>query len=68
MLTDESDTERYQRLARERLALLPTVSRLEGRAALIQMTQVWQRLAEETKELGRAQLASLLKPETGVIR
>jgi hypothetical protein len=49
MLTNESDTERYQRLARECLALLPTVSRPEGRAALIEMTQVWQQLAEETK-------------------
>jgi len=68
MLTNESDTERYQRLARECLAMLPTVSRPEGRAALIEMTQVWQQLAEETKGLGRAQLAFLLKPEIGLIR
>jgi len=68
MLTNESDTERYQRLARECLAMLPTVSRPEGRAALIEMTQVWQQLAEETKELGLSQLASLLKPKTGLVR
>jgi hypothetical protein len=68
MLTNEPDTERYQRLAHECLAMLPTVSRPEARAALIEMTQVWQHLAEETKELGRSQLASLLKPKTGLIR
>jgi hypothetical protein len=68
MLTNESDTERYQRLARECLALLPTVSRPEGRAALIQMTQVWQRLAEETKELNRAQFGVSFEARDGLIR
>jgi hypothetical protein len=58
MPTNESDSERYQRFARECLTMLPTTSRPEARAALIEMTQVWQHLAEETKELGHSQLAS----------
>jgi len=53
MPTNESDAKRYRRLARECVAMLPIVSRPEARATLIEMTHVWQRLADETKELDR---------------
>jgi hypothetical protein len=42
----ESPAERYRRLARECLAILPTVS-VPPRTALIEMAQVWERLAKE---------------------
>jgi hypothetical protein len=50
MPDNESSSERYQRLAHECLAILPTVSSLAARATLIEMAQVWQRLANEYKE------------------
>jgi len=50
MLIKESDAERYQRLARECLAMLPTVSSAPARATLLEMAQVWRRLAEESKD------------------
>jgi hypothetical protein len=43
----ESPAERYRRLARECLALLPTVSSPAARTALIEMAELWERLARQ---------------------
>jgi hypothetical protein len=46
----ESSSAHYRRLAQECLAILPTVTTPGARAALIEMAQVWQRLADEHKK------------------
>jgi hypothetical protein len=50
MPTKESNAERYRRLARECLALLPAVSTPQARAVLIEMAQVWDRLSNESRD------------------
>lgn len=46
-----TSAEEYRRLARECLETARTLSNEEGRAALLQMAQVWQRLADEAESL-----------------
>jgi hypothetical protein len=45
--------EEYRRLARECLEAARTVQNEEGRTALLQMAQVWQRLADEQEDANR---------------
>jgi hypothetical protein len=40
----------YRRLAQECLAMALTLSTLDGRASLVAMAQVWQRLADEQEQ------------------
>jgi len=42
-----SRAEEYRRLAQQCLETARTISSKDGRAILVQMAQVWQRLAEE---------------------
>jgi len=46
-MPDETPAARYQRLARESLETANTFPRGQQRDALIQMAQVWQRLADQ---------------------
>jgi len=46
MPDNEVPAEQYRRLARECLQILPTVLDPAARATLIEIVQVWQRLAE----------------------
>ena len=58
--------EEYRRLARQCLETARTISNEEGRATLVQMAQVWQRLADEvagaTEQLGDEQLVERPAP------
>jgi hypothetical protein len=58
--------EEYRRLARQCLETARTISSEEGRATLLQMAQVWQRLADEvagaTEQLGDEQLVEGTPP------
>jgi hypothetical protein len=47
MVVTRTKAEKYRRLARECLAMTPTVSTEEARASLMAMAQVWLRLADE---------------------
>jgi hypothetical protein len=47
MQDKESPAARYRRLAQECLATANTTANVRARASLIQMAQVWLRLAEE---------------------
>ena len=46
MLDQESPATRYRRLAQECLALVSTIATERTRVALIEMAQIWSRLAE----------------------
>jgi hypothetical protein len=50
MLARESPRTRYRRLAQDCLETAQTIQNTEARTALIEMAQVWQRLANEQKE------------------
>jgi hypothetical protein len=50
MPNHETPVERYRRLAAECLHALNNVSRGDHRDALLQMAQVWQRLADQCDE------------------
>jgi predicted nucleotidyltransferase component of viral defense system len=52
MLDQESPATRYRRLARDCLDLVSTVATEQTRVALIEMAQIWTRLAEshETRQ------------------
>jgi hypothetical protein len=58
--------EEYRRLARQCLETARTISNEEGRATLLQMAQVWQRLADEvagaTEQLGDEQPVEGMPP------
>ncbi len=47
MQSDEPPSERYRRLARECLEMARTTATSDTRPTLIEMAQVWLRLAEE---------------------
>ena len=47
MPDNESPAARYRRLARECLEMARTITSCKRRATLIEMAQVWQRLADE---------------------
>jgi hypothetical protein len=46
MTDNESPAARYRRLARECIAMANTIATEQTRAALVEMAQVWARLAE----------------------
>jgi hypothetical protein len=50
MRDSQSPAERYRRLARECLKVANTFPQDEQRDALLQMAQVWQRLADQYKD------------------
>jgi hypothetical protein len=50
MLDRESPPIRYRRLAQECLETARTVQSAEARTALVEMAQVWNRLADQQKE------------------
>ena len=54
--------EEYKRLAQECLAVALTLSTLDGRASLVAMAQVWQRLAEEQDQ--GTEFGSIAPPTT----
>jgi hypothetical protein len=54
--------EEYRRLAQECLALALTLSTLDGRASLVAMAQVWQRLANEQEQ--GSELGPIAAPTT----
>jgi hypothetical protein len=47
MVENESPAQRYRRLAEERLEVAYTFPEGDRRTVLVQMAQVWQRLADE---------------------
>jgi hypothetical protein len=56
----------YRRLARECLEMARTVTTENARAALIEMAQVWQRLAEEQEaSAASAQQQQQIQPKKG---
>ena len=56
----------YRRLARECLEMARTVTTENARAALIEMVQVWQRLAEEQEaSAASAQQQQQIQPKKG---
>lgn len=50
VLDRESARARYRRLAQDCLETAQTIQNTEARTALIEMAQVWQRLANEQRE------------------
>jgi hypothetical protein len=63
-----SRAEEYRRLAQQCLEMARTISNKDVRATLIQMAQVWQRLAEEQETSGlsdrpRAQQQQQIQPK-----
>jgi hypothetical protein len=50
MPADELAAARYRRLAHQCLELARTITNQQARAALIEMAQVWQRLAEQQED------------------
>jgi hypothetical protein len=67
MYEDESVPARYRRLARECLEVAHTFPAGERRTVLLQMAQVWQRLADDYPE-GSAPLFPAFEPERPVIQ
>ena len=61
MSNNESPAARYRRLARECLEVAHTFPNGERRTVLLQMAQVWQRLADEYADSS----APLLRPLEG---
>jgi uncharacterized protein with PhoU and TrkA domain len=50
MLDQQSPGIRYRRLAQECLETARTVQGAEARTTLLEMAQIWQRLADQQKE------------------
>jgi hypothetical protein len=50
VLDRESARARYRRLAQDCLETAQTIQNTESRTALIEMAQVWQRLANQQRE------------------
>jgi hypothetical protein len=67
MHENESVTARYRRLARECLEVAHTFPAGERRTVLLQMAQVWQRLAHDYPE-SSAPLSHAFEPERPVIQ
>jgi hypothetical protein len=67
MHENESVTARYRRLARECLEVAHSFPAGERRTVLLQMAQVWQRLADDYPE-SSAPLSHAFEPERPVIQ
>ena len=52
-MSKESKADRYRRLARQCLEILPTISHPAARSTLIEMARVWERLAKAEEHTGR---------------
>jgi hypothetical protein len=65
MLDQESPAVRYRRLARECIAAAGTIATERTRVALIEMAQIWTRLAEshETRRPVPQQQQQQIQPE-----
>jgi hypothetical protein len=59
-----TSADEYRRLARECLETARTLSNEEGRAALLQMAQVWQRLADELADTTESLVGGTPPPPT----
>jgi hypothetical protein len=62
MSTDESSRARYRRLARECLEVANSFPRGDQRDVLLQMAQVWQRLAQQYDNRTPLSVAAVAQP------
>jgi hypothetical protein len=64
MPDNESPAPRYRRLARECIEMANTIATEQTRAALVEMAQVWRRLAESHDVRSAMQQQQQIQPTT----